>query len=738
MLGAGTGGATKHVLKTAGRNMNSFTFTDISSAFFDQAQNAFRQYEDRLSFKSLDITKPVGPQGFPEHSYDMIIASNVLHATPKLEETLRNARSLLKPGGHLLFLELTNQKSNRAGFVFGLFPDWWTDEDEGRALAPFISVDQWDSLLQRTGFSSIDSRTADLDTDIFALSVFSAHAVDDRVKKIDAPLALIPEGPASDIVVIGGHTSSARTILQSLQDLLPHRRFRIFAGMSDILDQAFEPSSTFVILSELESEVFAQFTDNSLEAVKSVLFYARNILWLTESAWTAHPYQAMMIGLLRTLRLEHADINIQSLDIDHADNFDAGILAKAVLRLEAEHGQLPEGILWTTEPELRCTDNRLYVPRLSPDYSRNDRHNSAYRTITTTANANESPISLRKTKDGYLFQAEQAYSTTKEPEELVKIRTHYSLPQAIRVGNVGYLYLIQGQVVNTDQTVLALVETNASSVEVPRRRVVHLADEVGQKQPVLLCVAAELLAYAILSCAAPGSSIVVLEPHAMLVEPLLRDACAAEVRVNFASVQTPLHSSSEHWFDLHKKDSHRSLENTIPDRCSNFFDLSNEQCPVSVARRLLSNLPAFCKRYGPDYLFQDAAAVLSNSGDDIIHQLLKDAVKGMICVKPDVDSIATADLQTGLSQIDPTSVIDWRESDTMVVRVRPVDSVDLFSSGKTYLLVGLAGDLGRSLCLWMIRHGARHVVLTSRNPKVDPKWIEEMAKLGATVMLQSM
>ncbi len=43
----------------------------------------------------FDVTKPVVEQGLIR-GYDVVIASNVLHATPVLRETLRNTKALLK------------------------------------------------------------------------------------------------------------------------------------------------------------------------------------------------------------------------------------------------------------------------------------------------------------------------------------------------------------------------------------------------------------------------------------------------------------------------------------------------------------------------------------------------------------------------------------------------------------------------------------------------------------------
>ncbi|KAK8024906.1 PKS-NRPS hybrid synthetase psoA [Apiospora arundinis] len=60
--------------------------------------------------------------------------------------------------------------------------------------------------------------------------------------------------------------------------------------------------------------------------------------------------------------------------------------------------------------------------------------------------------------------------------------------------------------------------------------------------------------------------------------------------------------------------------------------------------------------------------------------------------------------------------------------VNPIVEENLFRRDATYLLVGLTRDLGQSLCRLFIRHGARHIVLASRNPDMAMlKWTNEVA-----------
>ncbi|KAL4779879.1 KR domain-containing protein [Aspergillus varians] len=84
-------------------------------------------------------------------------------------------------------------------------------------------------------------------------------------------------------------------------------------------------------------------------------------------------------------------------------------------------------------------------------------------------------------------------------------------------------------------------------------------------------------------------------------------------------------------------------------------------------------------------------------------------------------------------ELGPTSVVDWSTTNAVSALVRPLEHCGLFAPEKTYLLCGMTGDLGISVCLWMVDHGTRNVVLTSRNPNVSPSVLDYLSRKGATV-----
>ena len=76
-----------------------------------------------MSFRQFDASRDPSEQGFVGQTYDVVVAHHVLHATARIHRTIKNVRSLLRPGGHLLLVEST-VKTKRL-FPFGTLPGWW-------------------------------------------------------------------------------------------------------------------------------------------------------------------------------------------------------------------------------------------------------------------------------------------------------------------------------------------------------------------------------------------------------------------------------------------------------------------------------------------------------------------------------------------------------------------------------------------------------------------------------------
>lgn len=745
-IGGGTGSATKYILNIPQLGFNSYTFTDISPAFFEKAKELFSVHQDRMVFQKLDITRSPEEQGFKPHSYDLVVASSVLHATPKLAETMSNVRSLLKPGGQVVLLEATHKDHTRVGYLFGLFPDWWAGLDEGRDLDPFATIEEWDAIFKKTGFSGVDTRTLDRNGNLFPNTLFSTHAVNTKVSRLYEPLsAPRKEDQSSPLVIVGGDSAKSSRIVDRIRQTLPERQILYVKRLRDMSQTAIEPKSTFVVVSELDEETFSNLDEAKFQAVKSIYVNAGHVLWLTENAWVDHPYQAMSIALLRSIRLEHPAIHVQSLDVDDARQLDITFLVEQIVRLEEAAGAT-EDILWTLEPEVYVSNNRAYIPRIKHDMDRNNRMNSERREILAEFDATKVPVTLNISETGRYLESTESFSPlgaeSLNPAQMT-IAVQYTLAKAIRVGDLGYLYLVQGVHEGTGRSVIALSDTTASIVHVPSNRVFQLPTAHAEHN-ILLPVTASLIALRVLSGVAAGSSILIYEPPAFLIETLKAAAKARNVHVYFATASRQLPSAGQ-WIRLHPRETDTGIQKLLPANLSVFYDLSeySKSAASPLGQRVASNLPVSCASFGLGHLAQDVAAPILRQAESEIVRLsqVEDSVAAAVGKSQGAnrnhDKAVVIPLNS-INELDkPFSIsttIDWRSEKLVSARLRSIDSGNLFSQDKTYLLLGLAGSLGRSLARWMITHGAKYVVLSSRNPETpDPKWLEEIKGFGGNI-----
>lgn len=104
------------------------------------------------------------------------------------------------------------------------------------------------------------------------------------------------------------------------------------------------------------------------------------------------------------------------------------------------------------------------------------------------------------------------------------------------------------------------------------------------------------------------------------------------------------------------------------------------------------------------------------------------------------EKVPALPLQNSNGFLVPTNsftVVDWSPPIVQAL-VRPIDHGPIFRADGTYLLVGLTGELGQSLCAWMVAHGAQNIVLTSRRPRVSQSFIDSCAAEGAIIKTVSM
>jgi acyl transferase domain-containing protein/NADPH:quinone reductase-like Zn-dependent oxidoreductase/NAD(P)-dependent dehydrogenase (short-subunit alcohol dehydrogenase family) len=150
-VGGGTGGTTSWVAAELPADRTDYLFTDIGPSLVAKARSTFASH-GFMQFQPFDLEQSLESQGLAGRQFDLILASNVVHATADLRQTLGRLRALLSPGGTLLMLEVAGLE-RWIDVTFGLTDGWWrfTDTDLRRDY-PLLSRPAWLEVLGAAGF----------------------------------------------------------------------------------------------------------------------------------------------------------------------------------------------------------------------------------------------------------------------------------------------------------------------------------------------------------------------------------------------------------------------------------------------------------------------------------------------------------------------------------------------------------------------------------------------------------
>ena len=107
------------------------------------------------SSATLDLEDDPARQGFQDRDFDLVIASNVIHATADVRRTLARLRNLIAPGGLLAMLEVT-EAQHWFDLTVGLTEGWWAFTDTHlRPDYPTLTRAQWLDVLASSGYEAI-------------------------------------------------------------------------------------------------------------------------------------------------------------------------------------------------------------------------------------------------------------------------------------------------------------------------------------------------------------------------------------------------------------------------------------------------------------------------------------------------------------------------------------------------------------------------------------------------------
>lgn len=769
-IGAGTGGATRNILKAINGSFDSFTFTDISSSFFEAAAELLSPLADpdRLVFKTCDAEKDPVDQGFVPGSYDVVIAFLAVHATEKLDETMRNLRRLLRPGGFLLIGEGSSEGPMQAGasFIFGPLPGWWRGVDEGRVLSPFVNVAQWDAILKRTGFSGIDTMSPPKLLDTFGVILFVSQAVDEQVSILREPLSEMsrPMMENKKVVIVGGETPPVSKLAQTLEDTLSLCTAQVhlcttLVAMQDTIGITEDPDLLIISLTELDQPIFKDMTPETWSVFKKVFVGHKTVLWLTSGRLGNEPWSNMTIGFGRSAVHEEQDLCLQFLDIPDVADIDARVIGETLVRLVLAAKLKDTQSLYTMEPEIVMDEaGRLLVPRLQANKGMNDRLNSISRPITHQVDVANSIVELGHDSNSFTVRQLSRFEieTSKEiisssTPDTIELRITHTILSAIK-NPAGYLYLALG--VDSDGAHhLTLVPSLTSTIKVARVSAAPCSLKgLGLSDDEFIArTAAHLVAMTIVEPLVSGQRALVYNPSLLVAQAIVAQTVSKGVEVMFATDESnsDMVRAPKTWIKLAAYIGRSDVRKLLPLHglaCfAGFSSLDSE-----IEHTVISMLSAETRRETNKTIFSMHGAGLGlSSASTVLGQTLTRVVQYAISTCQTEKSneksetihaaCSLASLVGGENPKDPMTVVEWTastcDSTYLPVRATRFDIKPLFKANATYWICGMSGALGTSMCDWMIDRGVRHLVLTSRRPIIDPAWIDNYRRQGVTVRL---
>ena len=707
-----------------------------------------------MIFKALDVENEIEDQGYVEHSYDLVIASLVLHATRDLRKTLRNARKLLKPGGYLLLQEITNIDVLRVGFAMSGLPGWWLGREDGRRYSPCVTSAQWHSLLLETGFSGIDTITPEIDVLPRPLSIITAQATDDHIDFLRNPLLHSEQNQsidAADLVVIGGQTLRSIVLIDGVERILRPWHFSItrVRSLQELKSLDLLPNSLVLSVTELDSPIWQDFAPETMAGLKHLTELQKTVLWITQGCRSEQPYMNMSIGFGRSLTLENPDLRLQFMDLDASEKPSAPLIGAALLRLHltahlAQQGAI-DSILWSTEQEMAYEGGKQLIPRLITNKQLNDRYNSSKRIIMEYKEARGCTFQLIPTISGYKLLENHFLDNTamnKPPEQSseIYIQVSHSILEPIATGARSSAYVVLGTDLNQARKVVGLSQSHGNRLVMQKDSIVSSEIPAGMESSFLAAIKIELQVDMILSFCPSETQVLIHEPHPEVAARLLIRAGEKKLRFWFST------SNGERlgdlWLRIHPRSPNRAIKAALSPKISMFIDLSVEGKHDHLGRLISQCLPASCLRAGlsdvgthigrgedSDQFFMKRFATAVRRTSSLVQSVQPNGL-----ISGNTQVIAPEEvIHLGTGTVGDSTIVDWTISGKVSLQLSSVESQTHFASDRTYVFFGLTSDLGTSLCDWFVSRGARNVVLTSRNPKIDGRWLAEMKLMGTRV-----
>lgn len=782
-IGGGTGTFTSYILdalsiikQDGAKHLRcaSYDFTDSDPALLDQAATKFAQYSTRMVYNVLDIAADPDIQGFQKEAYDIVIAVSVPQATRDLGQTLKNTRRLLKPGGKLILHENTTPEDSSHLYAFGVSPNWWLGIEESRRQCPLADQLTWDRLMRENGFTGTDIVMRDYEDD-------DAHQMDFLISHAaahDASNAIADSEHQVSLIVLSGSTvqRQAAEVVQTQLHTVSGLESKIVA-LTDLVNMPAVFITTCISLLDFDGPFITDMSEEQYDGLQQLLKKARLLLWVSRGGGyqPAQPGFQMIDGFARSFRLEATHLKLVHLALEPAETLRA-VQAESIVRIfgmTSAHEQF--------EHEITEKGGRLHVQRVVPQpilkeifLDRMQPQRTIQRPIPDTGcvslvagvsgNFETLAFSIEPGQDEPLAHDEvevrvQAVSLGHEDLRIVNGLSEVHgfgrncAGVVTRVGNSCKLQAGQRVWMHASGTCRSLTSASMHSV-------VALPDDVSLEQICALPDDVVTAAHALHVVARlEANSSVLLDCSGSLLRAMLH--CSRSLGVNVfvlaASLDEKLEIEEESelparnvlvsttplQYQFRTLNGGRGADAVISTRvdssCSevltsfgSYIRIANES--QSVGAPSLADNATFTNLN---------IAALATSRPNILQPALQIAVDTASKTKQETASIfPSSDLASAFKRLDRMAsgervVLTFNSSDVVQVHVPQQEAYTLSDNG-TYVVTGAFGGLGSEVLRWLVRKGAKHLILLSRSgPRTEVvlRFVSELKAQGIALAM---
>ncbi|KAI1259180.1 polyketide synthetase [Xylariaceae sp. FL1019] len=752
----GMGCTTQHVLEQIGGAFGSYTFTDLTSDRFDMVQEKLSSFTAKMSFRVLDVDQDLTTQGFKQNMWDVVVVSFATRTAAGLAKSLHYLRTLLKPGGYIVILDVTDTELIRTGFIKGSVQSWPMEDGGGNECPLFLDTVGWDSVLQESGFSGVFSATDERDGPAHPFSVMVSQACDDRINLLREPLVEISSYSQNHIgnklLIVGGSSLLTSRTTKSIEPYLKpyYGSVKVRKSLTDVETSDVTAETTVLALSDLDRPVFVDLTEESWVGLKAIFENAKCIVWLTSGSQGEDPYATMSFGFARSILCENPGLALQLIDTCgatlRADDISNALLRFSIASEWTTKNQMQD-LTYSLELELRASETGCTsIPRVKAENAQNGRFNSVRRRVTETVDVSHHCIRAVEEHGSLVLEMGfpiQLVAGLTQTSLTTLVDVQYSSTRPLRLGRGSALFICIGSDRSSGKIVVVVSDIAGSSVEARREAVIPLNVDGVELAKMLHAICSQVICAQILATSRAGDHLIVHEPPLGVAYALADRASESGVGITLTTLCNRGSIPELSWAELPPNCHQRHLSKLVPRNCTKFINMATEPDGVAAGVALEKCLPSHCSRHDTTHFSCQTAYQSPHDDDESLQRLLNVVVKNSAAERLDQNTALVSvnkypvDQVANMSNVPHlASIFDWtslRHSAKAQAVVRKASSKPLFSAGKSYWLLGLSGDLGLSIAEFMARGGAESIVLSSRSPRIDANWISTMKDLGCEI-----